>query len=79
MKLSDIFGSKKKSESTPFTASTNAAATTAAVTGAPGSCGQVKLFDVPDRTAAMLMAVVADEIKTPLNELRFISIRETSK
>lgn len=44
---------------------------------ATGSCGNVKLFNVPDRDAAMIMAVVADELKTPLNELRFISIKET--
>jgi len=43
---------------------------------APGSCGDVKRFDVPDKTAAMLMAIVADQIKAPLNELRFISIKE---
>lgn len=45
-------------------------------TPAPGSCGQVKLFDVPDKEAAMLMAIVADELKTPLNELKFVSIKE---
>ena len=43
---------------------------------APGSSGNVKLFNVDDRTAAMVMAIVADEMKTPLNELRFISIKE---
>lgn len=43
---------------------------------AKGSCGGVMLHDVPDATAAMIMAVVADELKTPLNELRFISIQE---
>ncbi len=43
---------------------------------AKGSCGGVMLHDVPDRTAAMIMAIVADELKTPLNELRFISIKE---
>jgi len=43
---------------------------------APGSCGEVKTFDVPDRTAAMLMAIVADKLGKPLNELRFVSIRE---
>lgn len=43
---------------------------------AKGSLGEVKLHDVDDKTAAMLMAVVADELKAPLNELRFISIRE---
>ena len=43
----------------------------------PGAtAGEVKLHDVPDRTAAMLMAIVADKLGKPLNELRFISIRE---
>jgi Na+-transporting methylmalonyl-CoA/oxaloacetate decarboxylase gamma subunit len=55
------------------------AAPAPAATPAPlakGSCGPVMLHDVPDRTAAMVMAIVADELKTPLNELRFISIKE---
>lgn len=43
---------------------------------APGSLGDVDLYSVDDTTAAMLMAIVADELKTPLNELRFISIKE---
>ena len=43
---------------------------------AKGSCGGVNLFDVDDRTAAMLMAIVADKVDRPLNELRFISIKE---
>ena len=43
---------------------------------APGTAGEVKLYDTDPRTAAMLMAIVADELKTPINELRFISIRE---
>lgn len=43
---------------------------------AKGSCGNVMLHDVPDATAAMIMAIVADELNTPLNELRFISIQE---
>ena len=43
---------------------------------APGSAGQVKLHGVPPKTAAMLMAIVADKMGKPLNELRFISIRE---
>ena len=34
------------------------------------------LYNVDDRTAAMLMAIVADEAGIPLNELRFISIKE---
>lgn len=43
---------------------------------APGSAGQVKLHNVEPKTAAMLMAIVADKLKKPLNELRFISIEE---
>ena len=43
---------------------------------APGSAGELKLHDVPPKTAAMLMAIVADQMGKPLNELRFISIKE---
>ena len=43
---------------------------------APGSAGKLKLYDVEPKTAAMLMAIVADKMGKPLNELRFISIKE---
>ncbi|MBO5162999.1 MAG: OadG family protein [Ruminococcus sp.] len=43
---------------------------------APGSAGHVKLHGVPDKEAAMIMAIVADKLQTPLNELRFTSIKE---
>ncbi len=43
---------------------------------APGSAGEVKLHNVPDREAAMLMAIVAEKLHKPLNELRFKSIKE---
>ncbi|MBQ7801214.1 MAG: OadG family protein [Oscillospiraceae bacterium] len=43
---------------------------------APGSAGQLKLHDVEPKTAAMVMAIVADKLGKPLNELRFISIKE---
>lgn len=43
---------------------------------APGSAGQLKLHDVPPKTAAMLMAITAHKMGKPLNELRFISIKE---
>ena len=43
---------------------------------APGSAGGIKLYDVEPKTAAMLMAIVADKMGKPLNELRFISIKE---
>ena len=43
---------------------------------APGSAGKVKIHDVTPKTAAMLMAIVADKLQKPINELRFISIKE---
>ena len=43
---------------------------------APGSAGKLKLHDVEPKTAAMLMAIVADKLQKPINELRFISIKE---
>lgn len=43
---------------------------------APGTAGELNLYDTDPRDAAMVMAIVADELKKPLNELRFISIRE---
>lgn len=52
------------------------AAAPAAPAVAPGSAGQLKLHDVEPKTAAMLMAIVADKMGKPLNELRFISIKE---
>ena len=43
---------------------------------APGSAGGVKLYDVSERDAAMIMAIVANKMGKPLNEIRFKSIRE---
>ena len=43
---------------------------------APGSAGQLKIHNVEPKIAAMLMAIVADKMGKPLNELRFISIKE---
>ena len=43
---------------------------------APGSAGKIKLHNVEPKTAAMVMAIVADKLQKPINELRFISIKE---
>ena len=43
---------------------------------APGSAGKLKLYNVEPKTAAMAMAIVADKLQKPINELRFISIKE---
>ena len=69
--------SRKKAEKAPAAAAPVAAAAPAAeVPEAPGTAGQLKLHDVSPKTAAMLMAIVADKMGKPLNELRFISIKE---
>ena len=69
-----IISSRKKSEAPA--AAPAAAAPAVKPAEAPGSAGQIKLHNVPDKTAAMLMAIVADKTGKPLNQLRFISIRE---
>ncbi|MCC8063900.1 MAG: OadG family protein [Clostridiales bacterium] len=73
--IQNIENKKKASEPVPATPAP-AAPAAAPAPSAKGSCGGVMLHDVPDRTAAMIMAIVADGLNTPLNELRFISIKE---
>ena len=53
-----------------------APAATVPAAPAPGSAGKLKLHDVEPKTAALLMAIVADKMGKPINELRFISIKE---
>ena len=43
---------------------------------ANASFGTIKTYDVPDVTVAMIMAIVANQLETPLNQLRFISVKE---
>lgn len=38
---------------------------------AVGTCGELTLVRTEERDAAMIMAIVADSLGTPLNELRF--------
>lgn len=81
--ITALFFKKKKKDvpvkkEAPVEAAKSAPAAPAAAAAklAPGSAGHVKLYDVPDKEAAMIMAIVADKLQTPLNELRFISIKE---
>jgi len=46
---------------------------------APGSAGSIKLHGVDPKTAAMLMAIVANKLDKPINSLRFISIKEVTE
>ena len=60
----------------PAASAAPVAAAPVAEVPAPGTAGQLKLHDVNPKTAAMIMAIVADKMGKPLNELRFISIKE---
>ncbi len=66
----------KKKAPVPVEIAPPSAPVLADVPPAPGSAGQVKLYDVELKTAAMVMCIVADKLQKPLNELRFISIKE---
>lgn len=72
-----MVGASKKQSAQPAATAPAAAPAAASTAGvAPGSAGQIKLYDTPDRDAAMVMAIIADQLGKPLNELRFISIKE---
>lgn len=43
---------------------------------AAGTAGELKLYDTDPKDAAMIMAIVADTLGKPINQLRFISIKE---
>jgi Na+-transporting methylmalonyl-CoA/oxaloacetate decarboxylase gamma subunit len=66
----------KKAQLAPATAP---AAESAPKPAAPGTAGELKLYDTDPRDAAMIMAIVADTLGKPLNELRFISIKEVKE
>ena len=77
MAMGKIFIAKdKKAAAAKAAAAPAAAAPAAPKPTAPGSAGELKLHDVEPKTAAMIMAIVADKMGKPLNELRFISIKE---
>ena len=74
-----IFVAQEKKKAAAAESAAPAAAPAAAAPAAPtapGSAGSLKLHDVEPKTAAMIMAIVADKMGKPLNELRFISIKE---
>ena len=46
---------------------------------AVGTCGELVLVKTDERDAAMIMAIVADTLDTPLNQLRFKSIKRVDE
>ncbi|MFR3996950.1 MAG: OadG family protein [Oscillospiraceae bacterium] len=79
-----IVGKIMVAKKTAPAAAPAAAAAAAAPASAPkavpalatGTAGECKLYNVGDREAAMLMAIVANKLGKPLNTLRFKSMKE---
>ena len=73
-----IMVAKLKAAKAPAEAPAPAVAAPAAkaLPAAPGTAGEVKIYDTDPKDAAMIMAIVADKLQKPLNELRFVSIKE---
>ena len=73
------FVNRNTEEAAPAAAATAPLPTPKSANPAPGTAGELKLHNVEERDAAMVMAIVADKLGKPLNELRFISIREVTE
>ena len=67
---------KAAAEAAAAAAAAAPAAPAAPAKPAPGSDGELKLHNVDPRDAAMIMAIVANQMGKPINELRFKSIKE---
>ncbi len=76
MIMGKIMVSKANKAKSAAEAAAPAEAPAPAAKPAPGSAGELKLYDTDPRDAAMVMAIVADTLGKPINELRFISIKE---
>ena len=66
----------KKAAPAPAAAPQAAAAPAKDGPEAPGSAGKIALHNVSDKDAALIMAIVADQLGKPINQLRFKSIKE---
>lgn len=79
VKIVEQFTNRGSKEEAPEAAAPAAAPAPISAKPAPGTAGELKLYNVEERDAAMVMAIVADKLGKPLNELRFISIREVTE
>jgi len=77
--LSAVVAAMSKKSNTPVMSATAPTPTSPVIPAgfvpAPGSVGELALYDTDEKDAALIMAIVANELNAPLNELRFISIR----
>ena len=68
-----------KAAAVPAAEPVQAAAEPVKAAPAPGSAGDLKLYDTDPKDAAIIMAIVADSLGKPINELRFKSIKEVKE
>lgn len=74
--LNKLSGKEKPAPANPAPAAASKAPEAAPVKPAVmATTGDLVLRDVDDQTAALLMAIISDQTKIPLNELRFKSIK----
>ncbi len=66
---------KRKKAKSGMPESATVAEPAAAQPAAPGSCGELTLVKCSERDAAMIMAIVANNMQEDLNRLRFRSIK----
>lgn len=66
---------EKAAKKQPAVAEAPAVQSAPAEPTAPGSCGELKLVKTSEADAAMIMAIVADNLHEDLNTLRFKEIR----
>ena len=71
-----MVSAQKKKKAAAAAAPQTAAPAAAKLPAAPGTAGELMLHDVDPKTAAMAMAIVANKMGKPINELRFKSIKE---
>ena len=76
MIVGKIMVAKKTAPAAGPAAAAPASAPKAVPALATGTAGECKLYNVGDREAAMLMAIVANKLGKPLNTLRFKSMKE---
>lgn len=76
MLMSKFFVAKSRKAETTAEAVPAAAPAEVKKPEAAGTAGELKLYDTDPKDAAMIMAIVADTLGKPVNQLRFISIKE---
>ncbi len=76
MIVGKIMVAKKTAAAAAPAAAAPASAPKAVPALAAGTAGECKFYNVGDREAAMLMAIVANKLGKPLNTLRFKSMKE---